>query len=146
MVTAVYEQITATTFLVDNVTAAPGSKEVQVVVSVQNNPGIVCMQMGVNFDENVMTLKQAENGEALNGNGFNFQKPKTLGSGNLFLWDATDASDKNGSVLILTFEVSESAAEGTYPINIFFEEGTLCDNDLNPISAAIRNGSIKVSK
>ena len=144
VVTAQYEKITAPTFIVDNVNAKAGDT-VQVAVNLQNNPGILGMALTIKFDENALKLTSASNGTALSA--LAFSKPGALKSGLSFGWDGVEVNPddvKDGSILILTFEVVDNAAKGTYSIEFSYDDGGIIDGDLNSVPVNIINGNITV--
>lgn len=147
VITAEYISNREPMFSVEKVAAKAGDSFVTVAVSVKNNPGILGMTLSLEYDENVMTLTDAANGTALSGI-LNFTKANILKSGCNFIWDGQEISSadiKDGSVLLLTFKVSDNAANGTYPINISYEYGDIIDTNLNSLVFVINNGNITVS-
>lgn len=146
-VTAEYESDTTPAFYVKNATAKAGDTGVVVEVVVKNNPGILGMTLTVDYDEDALTLKDATNGIALDG-VLDLTKASVLKSGCNFVWDGVDLSDnqiKDGNVLTLKFDVSDSADKKAYPIKISYNNGDIIDADLNVITLEIENGQILVS-
>ena len=146
-VTAKYELTPTTepTILVSDANATAGATQVQVIVSIRNNPGIVGMTLKLNFDDSVLTLTSVEKGEALSE--MTFTKPKNLVSGCNFPWDAQEVLPENatnGEILILTFSVQSSAPAGRYAITLRYDDGAIIDNDLMPVDMNIINGYITV--
>lgn len=144
VITALYEQDTVPRFVVESVTAAAGESGVTVAVSVKNNPGILGMTLSVEFDESALTLTNASNGEALSG-VLNFTKANVLKSGCNFVWDGqelTDGSIKDGTVLLLEFDVLSTAASGIYPISISYDNGGIIGGELESLSLKIESGNI----
>lgn len=131
---------------VESVKASAGDKLVTVRISVKDNPGILGMRFSVSYDESVLTLTGALNGDAVS-RILTLTKAKTLCSGCNFVWDGIeiDAEDvKDGTVLELQFRVSDSAAAGNYPITIRYNSGDIVDNDLQKLSPYIQNGYISI--
>lgn len=131
---------------VESVKASAGDKLVTVRISVKDNPGILGMRFSVSYDESVLTLMGALNGDAVSGI-LTLTKAKTLCSGCNFVWDGIeiDTEDvKDGTVLELQFRVSDSAAAGNYPITIRYNSGDIVDNDLQKLSPYIQNGYISI--
>lgn len=131
---------------VESVKAAAGDKLVTVRISVKDNPGILGMRFSVSYDESVLTMTGALNGDAVS-RILTLTKAKTLCSGCNFVWDGIeiDAEDvKDGTVLELQFRVSDSAAAGNYPITIRYNSGDIVDNDLQKLSPYIQNGYISI--
>ncbi|MBR7132054.1 MAG: leucine-rich repeat protein [Clostridia bacterium] len=144
---AEYEADTKPTFIVDSVSANPGDKKVTLAVSVKNNPGILGMTLSVEYDEEVLTLTEASSGEALSG-VLSFTKSNILKSGCNFVWDGqeiTTDSIRNGTILLLTFDISNDAKTDEYPIKISYRNGDIIDGNLDSILFEIQNGKIIVS-
>lgn len=132
------------TFSVSDAEISTGDK-VDVVVSVKNNPGILGMTLAVEYDSNALVLTSSENGEALES--LNFQSPKKYKSGCRFVWYGESIEENeitDGPVLKLSFEVSDTASVGEYPIKISYSDGDIIDTDLNSVSMKIVNSTIKV--
>ena len=131
---------------VESVKASAGDKLVTVRISVKDNPGILGMRFSVSYDESVLTLTGALNGDAVS-RILTLTKAKTLCSGCNFVWDGIeiDTEDvKDGTVLELQYRVSDSAAAGNYPITIRYNSGDIVDNDLQKLSPYIQNGYISI--
>jgi len=134
--------------IVSSVTAAPGDKAVLVSIDIKNNPGIVGMALCITYDGNVMSMESAENGDAFN-NVLTLTKGKNLHSGCKFVWDGLSVSKdniKDGSVLLMKFNISDSAAAGSYPINVTYANGDIVDNDLTAVSPTVQNSTVTVKK
>lgn len=136
----------AVTISADNVFARPGD-EVQVVVRVNNNPGILGMTLSAYFDDVNLNLLSVENGSAIK-DILELTPSKVLENGVKFLWDGIELQEgdvHNGDMLIMNFKVSESALKGKYPITLKYFEDDIVDKDLKSISPEIINGYITVS-
>lgn len=147
IVEALYEKDDTPTFIVNSVNAKAGDRNVIVAVSVKNNPGILGMTLSVQYDESVMTLTNASNGAALS-NVLNFTSANVLKSGCNFVWDGQEISAdsiKNGEILLLTFNISETAVSGSYPISISYRTGDIIDGNLDSVAFEIENGKITIS-
>lgn len=141
-VTANYMEITDPTFSVDKVTASAGSTDIEVPVTLTNNPGLAGMTLSVSFDDSVLTLTKVVSEEVLDG--LTFQKPKTYKNGSNLVWYGAEPDEvADGIAFTLVFNVSASAQSGTYPVNITYSTGY--DVDLNSIEVNVVNGSITVS-
>lgn len=146
-VTAQYEEDHTPTIFVRKATALPGENAVEVEVCVRNNPGILGMTLSVSFDESALTLIDAENGEAIH-DVLTLTKSKVLKSGCKFVWDGqelTNADIKDGTILVLVFNVSETAQSGEYQIVVNGSDGDIIDNELIPVSLSFEDGYIKLS-
>ncbi len=145
VVTANFTEVTAPSFIVDNVSAKAGD-EVWVDINVKNNPGILGMTLMVEYDESVMTLESSENGDALSM--LTMTPPGRYYTGCRHVWYGTSLNDsqiKDGAVLRLKFKISDTAQGGNYPVRVSYVDGDIIDKDLNLISLDTINGSVAVS-
>lgn len=142
-VTAQYEKSTAPMIYVEKVSAENGDKNIQVPVSIANNPGIMGMVLTVSYDESVMTLKGGTAGSALSG--LEMTAPGKLGSGCKFGWDGMQEVTGNGEILILTFDIKDSAAAGTYDIQISYGAGDIFDDEYNDLPIEMRKGTMTIT-
>ena len=129
---------------VEKVTAMPGDT-VKVNVAVSNNPGILGATLKLTYGEG-LELTGAENGEAFSK--LSLTKPGVFGSPCNFFWGATDIASediKDGIILELTFNVSESAEEGAaIPIAVSYESGDILDRNLNEVAVSVTDGSVTI--
>ena len=144
VITAEYLRITDTTFNVDTVTVGADNKNVEVKVSVTNNPGILGMVFSVSYDEETLNLVDCQNGVALSA--LAFQEPSKLVSGCNFVWYGSETGEVvDGEMLILTFEIADGAESGTYPISISWNDNTIYDSNSDMVAPDIKQGAIVVS-
>lgn len=132
--------------IVSSVDVSPGDKKVEVVVSVENNPGILGMLLTIEYDESVMTLTNAASGEAVS-DILTFTKANQLKSGCNFVWDGQEITDKDvkdGAILILTFDIKKEASAGSYEIDFLYGDGNIIDRDLNPVVLDVEAGDIHI--
>ena len=148
-VTAQYESATDIgtdpAIVVNSVTAKPGDTQVEVTVSISNNPGILGMTLALDYDDAVLTLTGARNGAATSM--LSMTKPGKFESGCKFVWDGQEIEKedvKDGVILTLTFSVSGSAVGGTYPITISYKDGDIIDNDLATVDVKTVAGDVKI--
>ena len=147
-ITAQYTKISNPTFVVENKNAHAGDT-VEIAINIQNNPGILGMALNVYYDENAMSLTNVTNGSAV-ADVLTLSKPakRPYKSGSLFNYDGQEVlaeQIKDGDVLVMTFTISESAKNGTYPITITDQNGDTINNDLESVSVDIMNGGITIS-
>lgn len=145
VITAEYLRITDTAFEVDTVSVADDTKKVEVKVSVINNPGILGMVFSVSYDEETLKLIDCQNGVALSA--LAFQEPSRLISGCNFVWYGSETGEvMDGEMLILTFEIAESAEPGTYPISISWNDNAIYDNNSDMVDPDVTQGAIILEK
>lgn len=121
---------------IESADASPG-QTFDVKISLEDNPGIVSAKFKVLFDEG-LTLVSATNGDVFST--LTYIPPKQLTSGGKittscqFAWTGFDINDsdiKNGTVLTLSFELSDEAEIGeTFNISVSSELGDIVDRDL----------------
>ncbi len=119
-------------------------------IALENNPGIVSANLKIEFDEG-LTLIGATNGTVFSS--LTYIPPKQLTSGKhitssyQFAWMGFDIADKdikNGTILTLSFKVTETAKTGNrYNISVYNEAGNVIDRDLNEISLSAQ-GTIEI--
>lgn len=136
---------TNATLKVETVTAVAGS-QATVKVAIEDNPGLLGMTLKVDYNEKLATLISVENGDALPG--MTFTTPKDLTSGCTLPWDAENVLPediKDGVIVNLTFEVSESVEAGSsIPVTLSYDPGAIIDNDMIPLNVNVENGAINV--
>ena len=144
VITAEYLRITDTAFKVDTVTVADDNKNVEVKVSVTNNPGILGMVFSVNYDEGALKLIDCQNGVALSA--LAFQEPSRLISGCNFVWYGSETGEvMDGEMLILTFEIVENAKPGTYPVSVTWNDNAIYDSNSDMVAPDVTQGAIVVN-
>ena len=133
-----------TTVSVGNASGGPGS-EVEVVVSVSGNPGILGATFQVSYDAG-LTLTKAASGEAFSS--LTMTKPGSLASPCRFTWDGVEIASediKDGPVLVLTFTIAEDAESGAeYGVSVTGDAGAVLDADVNPIDVTYEAGKVSV--
>lgn len=95
----------------------PGN-QAKVVLTMENNPGIVGMTLQLKLNDSVMSVTSAENGTAVNGANIRFTPPA---SGSNYIWTGTEVGAdeiSDGTLLTLTLDVKADAKLGEYPIEI----------------------------
>lgn len=144
VITAEYQRITNTAFTVDTVTATAGNKQVEVKISVTENPGILGMVFSVNYDQEALKLTDCQNGVALSA--LAFQAPSRFVSGCNFVWYGSETGEVvDGEMLILTFEIADDAEPGTYPVSISWDDKAIFDSNSDIVTPDVTPGAIIVS-
>ncbi len=122
------------------VTARAG-QEIRIPVSISNNSGITGLQLGFDYDPNLLTLTSVEKGEALAG--LEFTEPGDFSDNSLvFLWDGLEADSTNGDILYLNFTVSNTALGGKY-VPVVYVIMT-ADQDAQEVPVYVTNGTVNV--
>ena len=119
-----------TVISVESKNAIPGGK-VDVNVLIKNNPGILGGTLEFTFDKS-LTLVKASNGETFSY--LTMTKPGKFNSPCRFIWDGQECKDENikdGTILTLTFEVSEDAeTKKSFPIGVEVVNNDFYDKNL----------------
>lgn len=128
------EPINKPTVTVGAVTARAG-EEIEVPVSIANNPGINTFSFGLDYDTAKLQLKDVTIDPALGGQ-FTFKEKA--------VWlNATD-TDYNGTILTLTFTVAADAQEGDIPVAVTYQPGDIANLNEEDVSFLLAPGEISV--
>lgn len=130
------------TLTVEQVYANPG-KDVTVKINIEDNPGILGATLTLSWEDG-LELVDVENGAALSA--LTMTPPSRYISGCNFVWFGSETGEIiDGAVLILTFRVPETAADGdNYAINVTYESGDVLDGDYNAVEFLVENGGVQV--
>lgn len=134
------------TLSVSQETAAPG-ETVTVDISLASNPGLVTMQLQVEYDESVLTLTEVQDKGQL---GSAMHNP-TLTSPYILRWANNTAAEDitaNGTVVTLVFEVAADAPAGEYPISVSYDYDNydIINWDMDSVWFAVANGAVTVNQ
>ena len=132
-------------FKVESVSGKAGS-EVQVIISLNNNPGIIAIAMQVGYDAAKLQLVSVQDLKLLPNS--TFSNDLTANPYYLSWEDSTAASNltANGDLVILTFKILEDCAVGdTTDITITYDAGNVYDLDFNKVSFAVIDGTVTVT-
>ena len=112
---------------------APVGNKVQMPVVLSNNTGFAYLRIELDYDETVFTLDSVVNEASI----------LTMAHGTKKIsWDSTSNYIGNGELCMITFIVSEEAAEGDYTIKITVNE--CYDEKFKDIDVYAVSGTIKV--
>ena len=142
--TVVYADGTPT-ITVSDATAKAG-EEVDIQLSIKNNPGIIAVKLSLTYDNKYLELLKVTDGGKLNNPFFgnNIEKNPYIMS-----WNDDTASANmtySGEFATLTFKVKDDAPEGSYPIEISCPAGEIYNVDLQDVDFTVKNGSIIVGQ
>lgn len=130
--------------VVEGTKAKAGDQKVEVIIHVENNPGILGMDYDLYYDDSVMTLVDAQS--VLEKEGCEYTAPAYYKNPTTFLWDFQDANwVEDGAFLKLYFDIADDAPAGKYEIKIMYSYGNIMDADLQPIDFGVKNGNISIS-
>lgn len=132
----------APTLSVEESWGEPGGT-MNIYVKVKNNPGIAGAKITVNYDSN-LTLTDAKGGDAFSA--LDFMRPGVYTSPCNFTWDSENTQvDQDGTLLVLTFQMSEDATVGEkLPVKISYRYGDIYDTQDQSLNFAVENGSVMV--
>lgn len=132
------------TISVENVNAVPGST-VDVNVDISNNTGVMAAAFTITYDAG-LTLVDAKSGDAFSA--LSMTKPAVYESPCKFAWDALDLADediKDGTILTLTFEVSEDAEPNSeLNVKVSYSAKDIIDSNIQVVPLSIVNGKITI--
>lgn len=131
--------------VVSKVSATPGAVGVQVAVYLENNPGFEGMELAVLYDESALKLVDARNGSAAEKYLIRF--PDELRNRCTFRWSGNileEPENFNGEILLLTFDVMDTTAFGTYSIELAYYPSAIYGWDWNNVTFELVAGSISV--
>lgn len=134
----------AAQIIVGGKTAVVG-KTVDIDISLKNNPGIVSMSLKVDYDSSVMKLVNVADAGVL---GTQVHKP-SYSSPYYLIWandTATENFTFNGNIVRLTFEISETATPGEYPITVSYDKDNydIYNCDVECVDFSVICGNVKV--
>ena len=129
---------TAETVAVD---ANGGTTDVDVAITLDDNPGIACMNFQVTYDA-ALTLKSITRGDALST--LTYTAPGNLSANPVNIsMDSLTNDTSTGTIVTLTFEVP-TAAHGQYPISLSYTSGNIINQDFDDVDVSMTAGSITV--
>lgn len=132
---------------IENMTLKPG-ETVEVVASIQNNPGIAGYHFEVTADTSVFSVPK-EDGELLVERGDFSKKGSVFANVNEngweMLWYHTNNVTTYGALFRMTVTVSDDAAPGVYPITIQGVPEDIVDENGNMVSLTCVPGTITVA-
>ena len=130
------------TISVSNITAEPG-QEVTLSVDMTGNPGICTLRLGINYDQGLTLtgvkdkglFKDSMFGGDMSANPYYVMWDESVKGGN---------NKSNGTLVTLTFKVSEEASPGTYKVWISYRKGDIYNYSLTDVDFELVTGSITI--
>lgn len=116
---------------------------VTVPVTISNNPGILSAKLKFSFDSTALELTDMINGEIFTGTKAMFQPNLAKATAVLDNSTADDAVSGNGTLLILTFKIKESAAAGDCEVNVTVTQ--IVGSSSTNVTAAAVAGKVTVT-
>ena len=106
-------------------------EEFDVVINIENNPGIISMAFTVDYDATALKLVAKTAGEDFPEGDFSYSKNLTVKPYKVNWRDdlAEDNHQFTGTFITLTFQVLDDAANGDYPLTFAHKAGDIYDFD-----------------
>lgn len=140
-VNATYTKASGPSLIVGNETAAAGDTRIDLMVEIENNPGVVGLTVRMEYDDTVLTATRA--GTELAFDELSFQKPAKYKNGCKLIFYAAEVEEVlDGEAFYIRFNVSEDAAPGTYPVKIIIEQALNVQSE--DVELFVIDGSIVV--
>lgn len=107
---------------------------ISIPVKIKNNNGIMGFKISVLFPNDIFSIESVEHGE-ITKNGM-FADSITQKTTDKFdvVWSNTSAVKKNGTIFIATFNISDCAITGDYPISLSYSQDDTFDEEWNDVS------------
>ena len=121
------------TLSLSSITASRG-EEVNVSLSISDNPGIMAVTLGINFDNTRL--------EFVKGTDSGFTGWSV--TANQAAWVGSADSTFNGEILTLTYKVKDDAPAGDAVVTVICGDGDMADSSENPYIPVIEPGKITV--
>ncbi len=119
--------------------AKPG-ETFEVNVEAVFNDGIACLTFAPIYDHTVLELVSVEN--HISSGSFLYNEDTTNPK---FIWyDVQNQTFGGALVFTLVFQVKNSAREGTYPIELSYNENDICDERGNTVSFQMESGEVTI--
>lgn len=118
---------------------------VSVEISLQNNPGVVALQLQVTYDNTKLQLAQAEDCGVLGEDTASFGNLRRVPFS--ITWDDSASSSNhtgNGTIAVLTFLILETAEPGNTSISVSMVQGGTFNLDLDDVVFQTVNGTVMV--
>ncbi|MGM9637928.1 MAG: cohesin domain-containing protein [Eubacteriales bacterium] len=127
--------------VIDNVSGRAG-EEITVEVSLENNPGIINMQLLISYDANILELVSAAEGDFA---GLAYGQSVTQNPYAISWSDAIHPNNTTDGVFtVLTFRIKEDAAVGESAITVTYIDDNIFDQDFENVTFATVGGSVSV--
>ncbi len=130
---------------VDNVTTIAGA-QVEVPVSISNNPGIAGAALTVKYDKNIFALSEIKAGRVFSEG--TFATRTEIGLVQWYYAGANGVVKENGELFALVFDVKDSTEAGSYAISVELLNGdtaNLTDQDGIDVPVSFTAGKISVT-
>ena len=124
-----------------NVTTKVGEEAI-IAVTIKNNSGIAGFRFRITYDSASLTFVSAEQGSALT-TGTLVHDTNEAEQTVTFLWYATEDVVADGELVVLKFNVSDTA-KGEYDLLVHYLPEDILNSAKKPLNAIVTNGRIMV--
>ncbi|MBQ0009862.1 MAG: hypothetical protein KBS76_02015 [Ruminococcus sp.] len=135
-------ELTAPTFLLNNVSAMPGDQNVAVVVYVKNNPGIASIALTLSYDTDVLHLAGYEFNPQIGGQYVSYHPDVSVPKLVWLNW--SENVDGDWVFATLYFDISKNAPQGTFPVSVTYNPDDVYNFAEENITFGIIGGSVAV--
>ena len=141
IVTARYEKSSLPTFTMETIYVSAGDTRQDMLVSLENNPGIAGLQVILEYNDQVLTVAKVGNEEAFDG--LSYQKPANYKNGCTLLWYGAEPDEiMDSDAFYIRFSIAADAPAGTYPVKLIVVKAY--DVDKNNVEVVIISGNVIV--
>lgn len=135
------------TITVSDVKASPGEK-IKVKINLDRNPGIAAMKLNVKYDQSVLRLVKASNGNVFKNSAVTFGNDYSKVPYSIVYEDglAVKNNSKTGTIVELTFKVLENADVKKTSVSVVCDKDSTFDIGLNDVEFDTQAGTIQISE
>lgn len=134
------------TVSVGEVSGTVGST-VSVPITIADNPGIASFKFKLNYDNTKIKPVQVSKGDAINSNPVSNISQSNIDYSKLTyvtsVWGNESDITDNGILYTVDFEILEGAS-GTVALTLAYEEGDICNQNLDDVDVTAKAGNITV--
>lgn len=135
------------TITVSDVKASPGEK-IKVKINLDRNPGVAAMKLNVKYDQSVLQLVKASNGNVFKNSAVTFGNDYGKVPYSIVYEDglAVRNNSKTGTIAELTFKVLDSAKLKNTSVSVVCDKESTFDIGLNDVEFDTQAGTIQISE
>ena len=118
---------------------------VEVVVRVEDNPGIISMALNVYYDRDKLALIKVEDGRLLPDSMFSESYASYPYYAGWLDALATQDNVENGVLMVLTFKIADDCESGNTDISVAVKQQDIFDHDFNEKAFVTETGTVIIS-
>lgn len=129
-----------------DVCEAEGGDTVEIVFTLEQNPGIWGLKFRVDYDHAALALQSVTPGGVFSGSEITWPEENGTSQRYVFLGcsDQLENKTQNGGILTLMFSVAEGAPEGEYPVALEVVQAINAAGE--DVKIAVQNGAVSVKE